>query len=189
MHGCDFRLGLQLFFISFRYDSRMYRRMPSRWEESNLRKAVESASSIRGVIHNLGLIPAGGNYSQCYFYINKYSIDTSHFRGQAWCKGLSVPRKPLYALEELLVRGRRTARTNLKRRLYDAGLKEPKCEECGWCEKGANGRIPVELDHINGDNMDNRLENLRILCPNCHSLKSTHRGSNIGRGRRGGEIG
>lgn len=159
--------------------------LPSRWQEVNLRRAVLEATSIRGTIKNLGLVPAGGNYSQCYFYIEKYEIDTSHFKGQGWCRGISVIREPVYSLEELLVAGRKTARANLKRRLYKSGLKQPKCEECGWCECSPDGRVPVELDHINGDNTDNRLENLRILCPNCHSLKLTHRGSNIGRRRRG----
>ncbi|QQS22454.1 HNH endonuclease [Candidatus Saccharibacteria bacterium] len=56
--------------------------------------------------------------------------------------------------------------------------KKPKCEICGWEERSIDGRIPVELDHINGIHSDNRLENLRILCPNCHSLQPTHRGRN-----------
>lgn len=51
-----------------------------------------------------------------------------------------------------------------------------------------DGRIPLELDHINGDRHDNRLENLRVLCPNCHSLKPTHRGLNRSK-RPSGEIG
>jgi 5-methylcytosine-specific restriction endonuclease McrA len=63
-------------------------------------------------------------------------------------------------------------------RLFAAGLKKRECEVCGWAEVSADGRIPLELDHINGDKNDNRLDNLRILCPNCHSLQPTHRGLN-----------
>lgn len=63
----------------------------------------------------------------------------------------------------------------------------PRCELCDWAEMAEDGRIPVELDHINGDRYDNRIKNLRILCPNCHSLQSTHRGKN--QKRRGGGIG
>lgn len=167
----------------------MYQRIPERWEESNLRKATLVSTSIQSLIKNLGLIPAGGNYSQCYFYLDKYKIDTSHFTGQGWSKGKIIPKEPVFSLEELLVRDRRTARRNLKKRLFAAGLKKAECEECGWAKTSIDGRVPIELDHINGDNTDNRLENLRILCPNCHSLKPTHRGSNIRLKRRGGGTG
>lgn len=163
--------------------------VPSRWNESNLRKIVEKASSIRGVITELGLVPAGGNYTQCHFYIRKYDIDTSHFTGQGWRKGKHPRRSSVYTLDELLTAGTHRARRNIKRRLFEAGLKKPECEECGWAVVSQDGRTPIELDHINGDNTDNRLENLRILCPNCHSLKPTHRGSNISLRRRDGEIG
>lgn len=64
-----------------------------------------------------------------------------------------------------------------KKRLFVAGLKNQKCELCGWV-KSIDGRIPLELDHINGDVHDNRLENLRILCPNCHSIQPIHRALN-----------
>lgn len=167
----------------------MYKRIPERWKEENVKKVVSSSFSIREVIRKLGLVPAGGNYAQCHFYIQRYSIDTSHFKGQGWHKGISLPREPIYSLEELLTIGGHISRRNLKRRLYNAGLKKPACEECGWSEISPDGRRPVELDHINGDNTDHRLSNLRILCPNCHSLKPTHRGSNIGRVRRDGGIG
>jgi hypothetical protein len=67
----------------------------------------------------------------------------------------------------------------LKERLFREGLKRPACESCGWAEaRPTDGRIPVELDHRNGDRNDNRLENLRILCPNCHALQPTHRALN-----------
>ncbi len=185
MHGCDFRLGLQ----RKSYNVLVTSHVQNRWEKKNVLQAAKNAVSIRSLILNLGLVPAGGNYSQCYFYIDKYNIDTSHFVGQAWHKGISIPREPIYTLDELLVAGRPTARRNLKRRLFAAGIKKAACEECGWAKQSDDGRIPIELDHINGDNTDNRLENLRILCPNCHSLKPTHRGSNMRYRSRGGGIG
>ena len=64
----------------------------------------------------------------------------------------------------------------LKLRLWREGLLEKACQLCGWAESTADGRIPLELDHTNGNRYDNRLENLRILCPNCHSLQDTSYG-------------
>ena len=77
------------------------------------------------------------------------------------------------------VLGRLVKSYRLKRRLIEQGLKETRCELCGldtW-----NGQpIPLELDHINGKRDDNRLDNLRVLCPNCHAQTPTYRGRNIG---------
>lgn len=81
-------------------------------------------------------------------------------------------------LSELLVLDRVTQSYGLKKRLFNAGLKKPACEVCGWAQQASDGRIPVELDHMNGNHNDNRIENLRVLCPNCHSLQPTHRGKN-----------
>ena len=72
----------------------------------------------------------------------------------------------------------------LKLRLWRDGLKPQYCEECGWAQRAEDGRLPLEMHHINGDSYDNRLENLSILCPNCHSLKSDHRGLSKGKARR-----
>lgn len=154
-----------------------------------LSKAVSCSNSKRQVLKRLGLREAGGNYVFCTKYIALYELDTSHFTGRAWSKGKSVVRAPVYPLESVLVPDRYFPSYKLKKRLFNAGLKSPKCEECGWAQMSDDGRIPVELDHINGNTYDNRLENLRILCPNCHSLKPTHRGSNIRHRRRGGESG
>ena len=166
------------------------KKIPSfRWSEENLRSIVSSCFSVRQALQALGLHAAGGNYQQFHYYVNTYQIDTGHFTGQSWNKNKLVPRGPVYAISELLVQNSFTSIVNLKRRLFAEGFKEPKCEECGWNQKSIDGSNPVELDHVNGDHLDNRLENLRILCPNCHSLKPTHRGSNIRLRRRGGETG
>ena len=161
-----------------------------KWTIEQLQVAVKESYSYRQVIDKLGLIAAGGNYAQLQKYIQEYNLDTSHFVGQGWRRGRTFETKPVIALEDILVKNSTFQSYKLKKRLFKAGLKIPKCEECGWCKQRDNGQIPVELDHINGDKYDNRLENLRILCPNCHSLKSTHRGRNIGKNKcRDGGIG
>ena len=158
------------------------------WTPSQLCEAVKISTSIRQVIAKLGLIPAGGNYVQISKAICDHKLNTSHFKGFAWNKGMKVPKEPKYELEEILVENSNYGLYRLKQRLFKIGLKKPKCEECGWAKMSDDGRIPIELDHVNGNRLDNRIENLRILCPNCHSLKSTHRGRNKAR-RRSGEIG
>lgn len=148
------------------------------WNDEQLRQAVKDSYSRRGVLIKLDLIPAGGNYAQVKRRIIELGLDTGHFTGMTWNKGKTYHTKSRPALEVLLADGTDVQSYKLKARLYEAGLKTPKCELCGWEKKSSDGRIPVELDHINGNRMDNRIENLRILCPNCHSLQVTHRGKN-----------
>ena len=154
-----------------------------RWSEAMLRDAVASSLSIAQVIRALGLVPAGGNYDQVQRRIKELSLDTSHMTGSAWNKGGAFKPCKERPLEKLLVAGTWTASHKLKQRLFRAGLKSPVCELCGWASASPDGRVPVELDHINGDRFDNRLENLRIVCPNCHSLQPTHRGLNQARAK------
>lgn len=148
------------------------------WSDEQLTEAVRKSSSIREVIRKLGLVPAGGNYLQIKTRISNLKLDSSHFMGQAWNKGKKYHTNTRPQIDSLLARGSNIQSYKLKKRLYEEGLKLPKCEMCGWSKTSIDGRIPLELDHINGDHSDNRLENLRILCPNCHSLQPTHRGCN-----------
>lgn len=152
-----------------------------RWTDEQLQDAVKNNGSYRAVIYELGLIPAGGNYKHVKRRIHELRLDVTHFHGKGWNKGWFFdPRKPITPLEDWLVDGSTVQSNTLKRRLFKVGLKSPECELCGWKEQNLDGRVPVELDHINGKNDDNRIENLRILCPNCHSLQPTHRGKNMG---------
>lgn len=148
------------------------------WTDEDLIKAVALSRSIRQVIFRLRLVPAGGNYRQVQRRIVLLKLDVSHFTGKGRNKGKRYHCKSRTPIEALLIAGSVVQSYKLKLRLFETGLKEPKCELCGWSETSIDGRIPVELDHQNGDNTDNRLENLRILCPNCHSLQLTHRGKN-----------
>lgn len=149
------------------------------WTDEQLIHAVDESKSYRNVLILLGLIPAGGNYAAIQRRIKELALDTAHFTGKGWNIGWKFdPRTPVTTLEVLLVKDRPTQSYKLKQRLFKAKLKKPQCELCGWAKEAADGRVPTELDHINGDHSDNRLENLRILCPNCHSLQPTHRGKN-----------
>ena len=150
-----------------------------KWTELELRNAAKKSSSIRQVIFLLGLVPAGGNYIQIQKYLNNLNVDISHFKGKGWNKGLTGIGKFKIPLTDIMVINSDYQSYKLKKRLFAAGLKKPKCELCNWAKTTQEGRLPLELDHINGDRFDNRIENLRILCPNCHSLQSTHRGRNI----------
>ncbi len=153
--------------------------MRTKWNKKELAEIVKKSYSYRQVLKELGLIPAGGNYDQLKKYMQLFEIDISHFKGRAWNKGKKGIGVFKYSLEEILVKNSSYQSYKLKNRLFFNKLKFPSCEICGWAKKTKDGRLPLELDHINGNNTDNRLENLRILCPNCHSLQSTHRGKNI----------
>ena len=149
-----------------------------RWTNELLIDSVATCKSYRQVLVKLSLRPTGGNYKQLQKYIKELGLSTTHFTGRLWNKGTHTVCNPAVPLEKLLVTGSTYPSYKLKKRLFSAGLKHMRCEECGWAETTENGRLPLELDHINGDHNDNRLENLRILCPNCHSLKPSHRANN-----------
>jgi hypothetical protein len=104
------------------------------------------------------------------------------FCGASWTQAVNrgdiVPRPRARDLELLLVQAdTRSGRGNLKKRLIEAGIKEDRCEQCGTSEWQGK-KLNIHLHHKNGDGTDNRLFNLEMLCPNCHSQTDTYGGRN-----------
>ena len=139
--------------------------------------AAKESHSIAGMCRALGLQPHGGNYRIMHNAIEKHSIDTSHFTGQGWNIGLTFKPFEEKPISEILVSDSSYQSSKLKHRLLKEGIKIRVCECCGLSEwQGLP--IPLEVHHMNGNNRDNRLENLQILCPNCHALTNSYRGKN-----------
>lgn len=142
--------------------------------------AIKNAKSIAQALRNLGIKDRGGNYRIIKNAIDKYQIDTSHFMGQGWNVNLIFNPKPKIKTEDLLVENSNYNSYKLKKRLLSEGYKEKKCECCGLTEWN-NKPISLQIHHINGKHNDNRIENLQILCPNCHSQTDSYAGKNSNR--------
>ena len=144
-----------------------------RFTEEELAKAVRDARSYSEALRALGYRVAGGNHKTLQKYVEVWQISTEHF-DQGWAlRGGVQKRIPLF---DILVEHSTYSRGHLKQRLYDEGVKRPRCELCGQGNVWRGREIALILDHINGVGDDNRLENLRIVCPNYAATFDTHCG-------------
>ena len=141
---------------------------PRKWSDDDLRQAVLRSLNISEVPLHLG-IRVGGNLAGVKSHIQRLGLSTSHFQS-----GLQPGGRRL--LSDVLVVGHPTESTHrLKLRLIREGLLPNTCSECfivTWRDKP----LSLHLDHVNGNRGDNRIENLRLLCPNCHSQTPTYAG-------------
>lgn len=134
-----------------------------------LQAAVAASTSYRGVMRLLGMPLAGGSHYYISRRIRSSDFDTAHFLGQAHSRGKATPR--LTPAEILVVRPPGSSRVQaptLRRALVASGVEEV-CALCGCDGTWQGNPLRLAVDHINGDWLDNRLENLRFLCPNCHA--------------------
>lgn len=143
--------------------------------ESEFKEIVKNSNSYADVCRKIGWKPHGGNYKYVKKYINELELDISHFTMKGKINsGVKYNEKSVecYLTTDSYVKADR-----LKWKLFSTGLKKYRCEKCGRTHWEGE-QIILQLHHINGDNTDNRLENLQVLCPNCHSQTDNFCGAN-----------
>lgn len=139
-------------------------------------KAVKNNITIADILRELNLSVIGNNYKTIKEGVKRLNLDTSHWKGRKFLQGkFRACRK---TLEEVMVENSSFDAGGLKRRLLREGILENKCQLCGLEKEWQGKPIVLRLDHINGINDDHRLENLRIICPNCDSQTDTFTGRN-----------
>ncbi|MFJ4961415.1 hypothetical protein EES43_10010 [Streptomyces sp. ADI96-02] len=145
-----------------------------RHTEETLRELVARSTSVAEVVRGLGISPVGGNHAHIGRRITALCIDTSHFTPRAPGR-----RRPRGSLGDLLTlrdpSDGRAPGERLHRELVRRGV-ENVCAECGNRGEWLGQSLRLEVDHVNGQWWDNRPENLRFLCPNCHATTDTYRG-------------
>jgi hypothetical protein len=144
------------------------------YTEQQAREAIAGSFSWAESLRKLGLCPTGGAWRILKKYAAIWDISTDHFDPTRAIEGNL--RLPARRLDEVLVENSTYSRKQVKRRLFKEGLKETQCEMCGQDENWHGRRMGMILDHINGVRNDHRLENLRIVCPNCAATLETHCG-------------
>jgi hypothetical protein len=147
---------------------------PISYTEGEARTAIAASRSWAESLRHLGLCPTGGAWRVLKNYAEIWQISTDHFDAEAVrVENLRKGRRPL---SEILVEKSTYSRNHLKTRLFAAGLKKPQCELCGQDEVWHGRPMSMILDHINGVRDDHRIENLRVVCPNCAATLDTHCG-------------
>lgn len=140
-----------------------------RWTDDQLREAVKTSETISDVLRKLGLAVRPGNYDSIRPRIKNLELDTSHMKGHKCGRGGPIKKN----INEFLIINSSCSRHNMKNRIIKENLIKNECAICGQKSEWRGEKLSLVLDHINGINNDNRLENLRLLCPNCNSQTST----------------
>lgn len=155
------------------------------YDKEWLSQLCAESYSYSEVLRKAGRKPGGGTNETLKKKILEYNIDISHFTGQGWKKSPTyIPQpgsKEKYSLDEVF-----TMNSTITQKVLRGYVERHKvipyvCNTCGCDGNWQNGIISLELDHIDGDNTNNTIANLRYLCPNCHALTLTYRGRNKGK--------
>jgi hypothetical protein len=142
-----------------------------KWKDEDLIKELPRCKTKSELIKKLGLSVRPGNYETINLYIKKLDLDCSHLLGRA--HGTTIPPNKQDLKDILIKDSTYTNTTQLKKRLVKNGLLINKCYICDLEPLWYSKTLIMILDHINGNHQDNRIKNLRLLCPNCNSQQTT----------------
>lgn len=148
-----------------------------RYQEHHSRivEICTTALTLSEVETRLGITSPSGALRR---YVKTQKIPMPCYQGSRASLRRAVRRSPVTTAADLCVNSRSNTGT-IKSYLLRNSLKTTACEVCGWNQKRVvDGAVPTELHHVNGDTSDNRIDNLQILCPNCHALTGNYRGKN-----------
>lgn len=135
----------------------------------DIEKAAKTAQCYADVLTKIGLDQHGGNLRTIKKIIEKHNIDVSHFNvGEARKRN-----KRQWTFEEIFCEGSTYHRSNLAQAVQKFGLLDYKCAQCNNTGTWNGSPLDLDIDHINGISNDNRPNNLRYLCPNCHRQTKT----------------
>ncbi|MFI1941678.1 HNH endonuclease [Streptomyces purpureus] len=164
-------------------DTSHFEREGARWTRAVLEPAVAASTSVCEVLRRLGVDVVGGNHTHISRRIKAYGLDTSHFTTTAWTERMRHNQRRRTPAEVLVENtspyARRHQSNRLKSVMLEVGV-EDRCALCGIEAVWLGEPLPLEVDHVDGNWRNNRIENLRLLCPNCHSTTDTYRGRGKG---------
>jgi hypothetical protein len=151
-----------------------------KYDKQWLEELCANSYSYAEVLQKAGRKKGGGSQATLKSKIEEYGIDISHFTGQHWqaSPNQKSQSREKYELEDILVENSPISQKVLRGYIERHNVLEYKCVNCGCNGEWQGGKISLEIDHIDGDNSNNKIENLRYLCPNCHALTDTYRGRN-----------
>ena len=142
------------------------------WEKSGIKpgsipkeKFIEICKSSESMAH------AASKLGLHFNTFKKYAIEYGCYKTNQSGKGIKRKYYTKVGIDEI------ASRAGMRKRILRENLIEHKCSECGISEWRGK-KLSLHLDHINGDRWDHKIENLRFLCPNCHSLTETYTGKN-----------
>ncbi|MFI8253279.1 HNH endonuclease signature motif containing protein [Streptomyces filamentosus] len=162
-------------------DTSHFEREGVRWTREVLAEAVAASTNTCDVLRRLGVEVVGGQHTHISRRIKAYGIDTSHFRAPSPRGRVRRPRTPEgFLVQQTGPQTRRVPSDRLSWAMVEVGVRK-QCARCGNEGVWRGRPLRLEIDHINGDWRDNRIENLRFLCPNCHSATDNYRGRGKGR--------
>lgn len=161
-------------------DIKIIRTPKRKYSDEQILEASKNARSVTEIMRKIGMCPTGYAHNRFKHRLRNLGVDVDSMPGAAWNAGLkSSPKRS--TKEYLKLDGPFISTSKLRQKLINDGILKNRCDECDLGPEWNNKPLSMQLEHINGNRRDNRLNNLRILCPNCHTQTPTH--SKIKNGR------